>query len=554
MHHVVITFFFLVTLSCARQGLPPGEKKDTEPPRLVSSSPASLSVGVSTSGPIVFEFSEPMNEESVIDNFLIVPIPSVWPVFSWRSRSRKLVVDLKESLRDSTTYIVSIGAKASDMHGNQLEGTITLAFSTGDTIENGKITGWLIPFIYFGKNPEKVSGIDVVAYRIEGQGSPPDPRNDVPDFFTQSGTDGSYEIKGLSQAVYRLFVIGDRDGNGFYSEGSDMIGIAPYDVAVAHDDSVAAPTIMVSLRDTTAVQLKSVRAQDSRRIELFFDRDIARNGIAVDIAGLDIPGLFVDSANSQMISVGTGLQENGKQYTVKTLRVYDRDGNSLVPLGADPVFTGTDRPDTTTLEIVDRGPTLLTPESGPVRLVFNRVLALPERPDSGFALADESGENLVVTRTASNELSIASNGGWKEKYRYSIILDSEAVRGVAGNRLSDSGRQLIFRVVPSDTLGYMKGSIVDRSSAGTSDCRILLRHIDTGTLIDIDPHGASEWSSGGILPGRYTALAFRDRDGDGAVFRGRVSPYRPAEPVAVLPDTISVTSRWTTEDIRFIFK
>ena len=546
-----------MALSCARQGIPPGGKEDKEPPRLVSSSPANLSVGVSASGSFVFVFSEPMKEESVVDNFLMIPIPSVWPEFSWRSKSKELTVNLKESLRDSTTYTVTIGAKASDMRGNQLDGTVTLTFSTGGVIENGKITGRLIPYDYFGKNPEKVSGVDVIAYRIGQEETPPDPRHDVPDYFTQSGADGSYTMGGLSQAVYRLFAIGDRDGNGFYSEGSDMIGVAPHDVAVAHDDSVEAPAFMVSSRDTTAVQLKSVRASDSRRVDLYFDRDIVTEGIAVEITGLDILGFFVDSANSAnhlMISAATGLQENGRQYTVKTLRVYDRDGNALAPSRTAPIFTGTDRPDTTALEIVDRGPALLVPESGPVRLVFNRVLALPERPDSGFALADEDGEDLFVTRTAPNELSIASKDGWKEKNRYSIILDSEFIRGVAGNRLSDSGRQLLFRIVPTDTLGYMKGSIVDRGSVGTADCRILLKHIDTGTVREIGAHGTAEWSSGGVLPGRYTALAFRDRDGDGAIFRGRVSPYRHAEPVAAIPDTISVTSRWTTEDIRFIFK
>jgi uncharacterized protein (DUF2141 family) len=550
----VIALFIFIGSSCAKQGLPPGGLEDKVPPKLIGSIPGDRTVGVPEREQIMLEFSKPMDTRSVEDNFFMVPIPSFWPEFSWHSGNRRMLVLLKESLRDNTTYIISIGAKACDQRKNPLEDTITLTFSTGQAIENGKITGRIIPFSYFTQEPEQISGVDVTAYRIDDIRLEPDPRHDVPDYYTQTGANGNYEITGLSRGRYRIFAIEDRDGNGFYSEGTEMIGIAPHDVLLAQSDSVTAPMITISAKDTMGVQLRSLRAPDSRRAELFFDRAVVPGGIRVEFDGIDTFGWFVDFKSPQMVSGATAVQESGKRYALKTLKVFDRDGNGMAPLGFKPEFTGTDRPDTSALEIVEWEPKILTPDVSSVRLVFNRVLALSGSPDTSFAFADESGEDLAIKRTAPNELEITAPGGWREGCNYVISLDVEALRGVAGNRLSDAQKVLAFRAVPSDTLGFMAGTVVDSTGAGISMYRIVCKHLETETVKEIEVKGTSEWLSGGMLPGRYTACAFRDDDGDGRLFRGTVSPFQASEQAIVYPDTIRVVSRWKTEDIQFIFR
>ncbi len=550
----VIALFVFICFSCARQGLPPGGPEDKEPPKLVNSIPAAMSTGVSVSEPVVIEFSEAMDETSVEDNVFIVPIPAVWPEFSWSGKNRIFIISPKEPLRDNTTYVISIGAKARDLQRNQMNDTLTITFSTGETIENGKITGSIIPYNYFGEEPESVSGIDVIAYRLNGSQSSPDPRYDVPDYFTQSGSDGSYEMTGLSRAEYRIFAVGDRDGDGFYSEGSDMIGIAQRDITFAADDSVSAPSITISGTDTTSVQLRSVRVPDPGRVEVFFDRDIISSGLQIGFTGLDITGWFVDSENAAMVSVATAPQENGKKYSIDTLKVFDADGNMIAPLGFTPDFTGVDYPDTSSLEIVNHVSEILLPDSGPVKLVFNRVLDLPGIPGEAFALKDAEGEDLLITRTGTNELEISPDGKWKEGYNYAVTLDSEAVRGVVGNTLTESGSELSFRVAPSDTLGFIKGTVEDPHGTDDSAYYLFFKHLESGTISEIEVKGNYNWSSGGVLPGGYISYAYRDDDGDGELFRGTINPYRASEPVTVNPDTLSVSSRWTVEDVKFEFK
>ena len=521
---------------------------------MIGSTPSQMMSNVSVHDPIKFEFSESMDESSVEDNVFVVPIPSSWPEFSWSEKSKVFIITFKEPLKDNTTYVISIGAKAQDLQRNKMDNTITLSFSTGDKIENGKITGRIIPYSFFEEEPESVSGIDVVAYRMENAQSSPDPRNDVPNYFTQSGSDGSYEIIGLSSALYRIFAIGDKDGDGFYTEGSDLIGIASNDIQLAASDSVTAPMITISAKDTSSVQLRSVRVPDSRRVEIFFDKNIVDRDIDIAFEGLDIIGWFVDYVNPRTVSVATEPQEDGKRYVMKTYKVFDIDGNTVVPVAVTPEFVGTDNADTTSLKIVDREPEILLPGNEPVSLVFNRMLDFSDNPDARLALKDAGGEDLWITQSAPNVLTINPEVNWIEGYEYVVDFDIDSLKSISGTTLSGEENELSFRVVLSDTLGFLAGTIEDSTGTEDSIYHIVIKHLDTEKIFDITVDDPPNWSTEGMLPGSYILYAFCDKDTDGTFFSGTLDPYRAAEHIVVFPDTVTVNSRWTKENLKIIFK
>ena len=524
------------------------------PAALASSIPAPLSKNVSATEPVVIEFTKAMDEKSVADNLFIVPIPAQWPELKWKSGSRVLTLRFPKPLRDNTTYVITVGSKASDTRNNQLKDSISLKFSTGEVIENGEIRGKVVPFHFFTARPENVSGVDIVAYNLADSTARPDPRNDIPDYMTQTNTDGSYRLVGLSSSTYRLFAIGDKDRDGFYTEGYDMIGVAPHDVVFAKGDTLAlAPQIAISEKDTSLVQLRSIRPVDRQRVEFFFDKDIDPQSVGLSIeGGIDILGWFILAGDLKRISVATSEQKNGKEYTVKNLQVKSSDGYPLLPMEKRPVFTGTDRPDTTALEILEWGPKLLTPEKDPVQLVFNRVLALPDSIRN--VIADSSGENPAVKKTGPNILELFPASSWKENFNYLFMFNRENLRGAAGNRLTGSGAQIAFRVVPSDTLGFIEGTIGDKTGTPQSLYRLMFKNLDANTLKTLEVMGQAAWTAGMMIPGRYVAAGFRDDTAIGVFTRGTVSPYRVSAPVCVYPDTITVVSRRTTGNINFLFQ
>ncbi|MFC1528863.1 Ig-like domain-containing protein [Candidatus Latescibacterota bacterium] len=551
--HLVIALFVFMSISCAKQGYPPGGMDDKTPSSLIRSTPEHLANGVSRNEPVVFEFDEPMDTKSVEDNLFIVPIPSVWPDYEWKSMDRILVLHFSEPFRDNTTYVISIGSKASDLRRNQLEDSIMLSFSTGAVVENGKITGRIIPRSFRSGEAEKTSGIDIVAYNMDDKELKPDPRKDVPDYMTQSGSDGTFEMVGLSRGLYRLFAIGDNDRNGFYTESYDLIGLAPHDIVLAGTDSIAfAPDIAISERDTSLVRLISIKAPDNRRVELYFDREIVPSSVNIEFDGLDLINWFIPADNPAVISTTTEEQEAGRRYEVIETSVMDRDGNRFEPIGIIPFFNGTDRPDTTVLKVVEWGPKILTQGNEHIRVVFNRVIIMPDTPDN--VLSEDSSAGITVKRTAPNECELIPGENWLENMNYLVVFDREKLKGIAGNTLTETGSQLAFRVVSSDTLGYIEGSIEDSTETGKTLYRLLFKNLETETVKELSVQGPMNWSTGPVLPGSYVCRAYKDEDGDGEMFPGSIVPYQEAEHVCAFPDTIKVVSRWTNEDNIFIFK
>lgn len=542
----------LVMLSCARPGFPPGGPEDKTPPEAKNIHPEPRSTNVPLREPVTIEFTEQMNEETVENNLFISPIPAEWPTVSWRARGRVMSLDFPAPLRQNTTYIITIGAKAADRQGNPLRESLVLTFSTGAELAEGVIRGRVIPWTFFGPSPESVSGVDVAAYRLADSTRTPDPRDDIPDYVTQTGTDGSFSLAGVSPGIYRLFAIGDKDQNGFYTPGSDMIGVASRDVALARGDTlVHAPQIAVSAVDTAMISLSSVRAQDVHRVEVTVDGVIDSGTVEIAIDSLAIAGWFIPGNEPKKISIATAPQQAGKSYVLTKLSLRGRDGNPLAPQGTQPVFTGTDRADTTALEIVTWGPKLLTPGKTPLSIVFNRMLALPDSIQA--VVLDASGEDVLVTRSGANQLDIAPAREWRPAANFLVTLNPETLRGFAGNRIAGQNAGLAFRTVSADTLGFVSGFLDDAGGTAESLYRLRLKNLDFDVITEIVVRGRGEWKTGGILPGRYLAIGHRDDDGDGVIGRGGVSPHRFAEPVSAYSDTIVVETGKTAGGVRILF-
>ena len=537
---------------CAKQGRPPGGPVDVISPELVSSFPEANAVHVPVDIDVTLEFSEAMNEDSVEKNLFIVPLPESWPELSWESHGRKLVIDFQDMLMDSATYIVTIGAKAADLRNNMLTDSIVLPFSTGDVVENGIIRGEVIPSDFQSDAPPEVAGVDVAAYRID-DGESPDPREDIPAYVTQTGDKGEYEIMGLSSGAYRLFAIGDRDRNGFYTQGYDRIGIAPDDVTLAPGDTLAlAPAIPISAPDTSMVQVMSVRVPGARGVQVFFNREVVPGSVTASVPGLDVMDYLVSVENRNRVFMMTSPQEDGRRYEFDSIEARDRWGNTVAPPAVRPYFAGTDNPDTTALRIVSMEPSILKPGADPIDLRFNMILDPPDNSDA--VIAESSPADVRVTVTGPGSLQLAPETEWQADASYLVRFDPEILRGYNGNQLAESDSVIAFRVVPADTLGYITGTILETVENAVGMYHLFLRNIDAGVTETVTSDVPGGWKTGPVLPGRYLLSGFRDADGDGIFDTGGLEPFERSEHAAALRDTLQVLSRWTNSENFITFR
>jgi hypothetical protein len=77
---------------------------------------------------------------------------------------------------------------------------------------------------------------------------------------------------------------------------------------------------------------------------------------------------------------------------------------------------------------------------------------------------------------------------------------------------------------------------------------IFFRMIPTGGWVKLQ-YGPSGSFSQAVPPGRYCFWGFLDRDSDGYLSTGSLSPFSYAEPVLVFDDTVTVRPRFETEDV-----
>ena len=145
----VVTAMLVGPAGCARIEAPRGGPEDREPPRIVDCWPDSGAVGVPLSDSLAFVFSEPVDRRSIEDAFFLTP-PVEYRERRWDGQT--WILRLREPLRTEQTYALLLGVKARDRHQVPLTVPWSAAFSTGESLDTGRLEGRVIGQRYPGKS------------------------------------------------------------------------------------------------------------------------------------------------------------------------------------------------------------------------------------------------------------------------------------------------------------------------------------------------------------------------------------------------------------------
>jgi uncharacterized protein (DUF2141 family) len=393
----------------------------------------------------------------------------------------------------------------------------------------------------------------------------PDPSVRTGDYITQTAEEGTFALTYLSPGVYRLFAFQDRDRNEKYTRSKDPLGICSGDVALSDSAyAVELSDLYLAVRDTTAPELLSVRASDRTHVTLRLSKEIELSSLRIEIEGLGIEARTILPEGSEAetpptaskIHLLTEPQQPGTDYSVS---VYGHDlwGHPISGETGIASFAGSARADTLRPHVVSYAPhreARTVPLDRPIALVFDDAMreAIP-----GTALVWEAPPETPVGEwrwIEPNRVCFSAEDGWKEGDAHRLRVDPGLFFDRAGNASDDSVFVVSFRTLSSDTLGFISGYISDGKEAGAGPFHIEAVKIGRKkerTEIMVPEEGPYTW---GLLPGSYTLSAFRDEDENGRLSLGQVQPFVPAERIASHPDTLTVRSRWTTEEINWRFE
>lgn len=225
--------FLLVTMySCANMASPNGGPYDETPPKFVSSLPAPNQTNYK-GNKVEILFDELVQLDKPSENVIITPPQMQLPII--RTAGKKVVVELKDTLKENTTYTIDFTSSISDNNEKNVFENFSFAFSTGDVIDTLEVSGTLLN----AENLEPMPGITIGLHKnLEDSAFVKQPFERT----SRTNDKGQFTIRNIAPGSYRIFGLNDvnRDYK-FDQPGED----------IAFSDSIIIPSFELTTRQDT---------------------------------------------------------------------------------------------------------------------------------------------------------------------------------------------------------------------------------------------------------------------------------------------------------------
>lgn len=218
--------------SCASIGRPEGGAYDETPPRFIGSTPAPGALNNNRKR-VTIEFDEFIKLDKPGEKIVISPPQVQQPEI--KTNGKKVVINLKDTLKPNTTYSIDFADAIQDNNeGNPLP-DFGFTFSTGTSLDSMVVSGTVLN----AANLEPVKGMLVGLH------------SDLADsaftskpFERVGRTDsrGRFIIRGVAPGSYHIFALQDADQNFYYSQPNEVI---------AFEDSLIIPAMDQRMRFDT---------------------------------------------------------------------------------------------------------------------------------------------------------------------------------------------------------------------------------------------------------------------------------------------------------------
>ncbi len=247
---------------CARVGMPSGGEKDTTPPKLLQSIPASGTVNFK-GHEIVLQFDEYVTLKDAIKNILISPPLQQMPVVKPAGIAAKtLKLEFKEDLLPNTTYIINFGESISDFNeGNKLK-SLQLVFATGPVIDSLTLKGKIKP-VYFTQKPKDILvGLYPVANFKDSLVF-----TQKPYYVALADKNGQYRFTHLKKGKYFIRAIEDKNRNFKYSPGEEAIAFSLDTLQIPRDTLVD----LVLFQEPKRPKIEKIKQVSAHHIQIAYE-------------------------------------------------------------------------------------------------------------------------------------------------------------------------------------------------------------------------------------------------------------------------------------------
>lgn len=546
-HSFQLLLFLL--MGCAAVAPPPGGPVDKTSPSLVSVEPLSGTTHISGGLSVLLVFSERLDETSLDNGINLLPVMKT--SVDLKIKKEMVTVKLPEDLASNQTYILTLTRDILDEHRNRLDRVYQLAFSTGDKISEGMISGRVYgspeksSLVYLYQISEEI--VDSLFLR-------------QPDYVTETDDEGHYSFSYLDPGEYLVIaftggrspfpVVPSRMPYGIHWKPSITIALSdtihninmrifkeipPFKVVNIQMENHAQGLI----RFTTPVSLSS---QNMPIIQFSYETEFG-----------EIPDIIYQfKGNSEEIRFQVSNLIPGNKYTILVSDLRDSTDQELEPMSKEIQVP---EMDSLRLSIIfpEIGKTVkLTEGFTPINVQFDGVTL--SSTDSVVATLEDTGGvelPLILEWENPTRLVLTPGLGWDPDVEYRMNLFANRLFSRDSIHMADTVFTYPIKIRLDRGDGGISGKVLGEY---VLDSIVEAKPVENSIIsYSVVVNSKSEFDFKKLPAGDWILSVFQDSDKNGRYTPGRAIPFVPSEPFLMSQDTIEVRTNWDVEGIELTY-
>lgn len=563
MKKAILAISLITMFGCAQQVAPTGGPKDDRPPEILSEVPANLSTNF-LADEIIVSFDEFIQLKNTAEQVVISPPMLKAP--SYQLKKKSLHIKFEQDLAENTTYTINFGEAIRDNNEGNILKNYTYVFSTGSHLDSMQVKGKVTDAF----TNEPLEDVLIMLYKNDLDSLPHDT---IPNYFTRSGSDGSYHIKHVADQPYKIFALKDENSNYKFDIPEEQVGfldtlIVPFTPPVAAlADSLQADTVQEKLtaapipsyemkmfveEDTTQF-LKKSYCDHFGKLVFVYNRPVADLKVVIDGVVFKSQWALKDynTARDSIVLWTTGVLPDTMTLILRADLAQVTDTIELVMKPRKDKIESSSRSkgkarqkqlEKFALTAKSIPPNGRSPKPGkPLTVIWNHPILGTEL--SKLKLYQDSLRvkyDIVSTDTSLRKFDLIYP--WKTDSRYRVLILDSAFTDIYG--LWNDTVDITFVGTDKKSFGELSLNISKKPMV-----QIVVELLNLGKVVIakkiVRESGIVRFT--GIDPGKYSIRVTKDLNANGRWDSGRYSQKLQPEPLKIIEHEAEVRANWDLE-------
>lgn len=581
LYYIFIIIAAAVMYSCANNGNPSGGPIDKTPPIFMRSNPTPNAVNVKDRKIEIF-FDEIVTLKDPSTKIIVSPAQTEMPRMS--ALGRKVIVELVDSLLPNTTYTIDFSNSIQDNNEGNAIDNFAFAFSTGSVIDSMRVSGYVL-------DSRTLEPMQSVVVGLQSNLADSAFHKEKLQRVALTNDRGQFTIRNVSPGSYHIFALKDLDRD--YKFGNPTEDIAFLDSIIVpsigsreaadtvYNDLNEIDTIMRATRpayfpndillsmfneDRKSQYLANNLRVDSTRISLTFAAASDTLPSLSIVGRNDVPDQWYTLERSQTNDTLTYWIRPPHLVSADTLMVattYLRtDTASNLSWGTDTLKFTFQRQkakkkkkneETDSLEqirFMELHPLangtqevyapLLLQTGTPIERYSREAFHLQRKLQNDTIFYPAEIKSIALRDSTLNRRDLMLKVDWEPGAAYTLAVDSLAMTDIYG--LQTKPLKVDFNVRKMEEYGNIVFNIL-----AVRDSAIVELLDGTEKIVLRAPVKSHRAELLNLLPGKYYARLFIDRNGNGKYDTGNYDMHLQPEETVYYPGAINLKKNWDVE-------